>query len=96
MTTSLFPQRWGSFPLSIGLFMAPWGGHSIYPQGMSEYYSFLRNLVYRDMRHPYKFSRALGISYIITFAIDLSMGVMGYLMFGKDVFEEVNSVTTLI
>jgi len=48
------------------------------------------------MRHPYKFSRALGISYIITFAIDLSMGVMGYLMFGKDVFEEVNSLKALI
>jgi solute carrier family 32 (vesicular inhibitory amino acid transporter) len=77
MDTFFFPQHWGSFPLSIGLFMAPWGGHSIYPQ------------VYRDMRHPEKFSRALGVSYSITFAIDMSMGVLGYLMFGKDVFEEV-------
>jgi vesicular inhibitory amino acid transporter len=41
------------------------------------------------MRHPQKFSRALGISYGITFAIDLSMGIIGYLMFGKYVFEEV-------
>lgn len=45
--------------------------------------------VYRDMRHPEKFSRALGVSYGITFAIDMSMGVIGYLMFGKYVFEEV-------
>jgi vesicular inhibitory amino acid transporter len=42
------------------------------------------------MRHPYKFSAALGISYGITFAIDLSMGIMGYLMFGKSVLEEVS------
>jgi solute carrier family 32 (vesicular inhibitory amino acid transporter) len=41
------------------------------------------------MRHPYKFSRALGVSYGITFGIDLSMGIIGYLMFGKYVFEEV-------
>jgi len=34
MDTSFFPQHWGAFPLSIGLFMAPWGGHSIYPQGI--------------------------------------------------------------
>lgn len=43
------------------------------------------------MRHPEKFSRALGLSYGITFAIDVSMGVIGYLMFGKYVFEEVKS-----
>jgi solute carrier family 32 (vesicular inhibitory amino acid transporter) len=41
------------------------------------------------MRHPYKFSQALGVSYSITFAIDLSMGIIGYLMFGKYVLEEV-------
>jgi vesicular inhibitory amino acid transporter len=41
------------------------------------------------MRHPYKFSRALGVSYSITFLIDASMGVIGYLMFGKYVLEEV-------
>ena len=44
------------------------------------------------MRHPYKFSRALGVSYVITFAIDLSMGIIGYLMFGKHVLEEVTSI----
>jgi vesicular inhibitory amino acid transporter len=57
--------------------MAPWGGHSVYPQ------------VYRDMRHPDKFPHALGVSYGITFAVDTSMGVIGYLMFGKYVLEEV-------
>jgi hypothetical protein len=41
------------------------------------------------MRHPYKFSQALGVSYSITFMIDLSMGIIGYLMFGKYVLEEV-------
>jgi len=47
------------------------------------------------MRHPEKFSHALGISYSITFAIDASMGVIGYLMFGKYVFEEVISLSEL-
>jgi len=42
------------------------------------------------MRHPYKFSRALGVSYSITFLIDASMGIIGYLMFGKYVLEEVS------
>jgi hypothetical protein len=41
------------------------------------------------MRHPHKFSRALGVSYSITFAVDLSMGIIGYLMFGKYVLEEI-------
>ena len=67
--------------------MAPWGGHSVYPQGTILLYYL--HLVYRDMRHPYKFSRALGVSYGITFAVDLSMGIVGYLMFGKYVLEEV-------
>jgi len=50
----------------------------------------LTSQVYRDMRHPYKFSKALGVSYSITFLIDASMGVIGYLMFGKYVLEEVS------
>lgn len=41
------------------------------------------------MRHPHKFSRALGVSYSITFAVDVTMGIVGYLMFGRYVFEEV-------
>jgi len=87
MPTSLFPEHWGTFPLSIGLFMAPWGGHSIYPQGINV--PIALTVVYRDMRHPYKFSQALGVSYSITFAIDTAMGIVGYLMFGRQVLEEV-------
>ena len=41
------------------------------------------------MRHPYKFSHALEVSYGITFAVDLSMGIIGYLMFGEYVLQEV-------
>jgi len=89
MPTSLFPEHWGSFPLSIGLFMAPWGGHSIYPQGKPARILHLI-LVFRDMRHPQKFSKALGVSYSITFAIDITMGIVGYLMFGRKVLEEVS------
>ena len=45
--------------------------------------------VFRDMRHPHKFNHALTISYGITFCLDFGMGVVGYLMFGKYVSEEV-------
>lgn len=33
-----FPEDWRTVPLSFGLFMAPWGGHSIFPA------------IYKDMR----------------------------------------------
>jgi len=41
------------------------------------------------MRHPYKFGHALTISYAITICLDFGMGVVGYLMFGKYVSQEV-------
>jgi solute carrier family 32 (vesicular inhibitory amino acid transporter) len=29
--TYLFPSNWLTLPLSFGLLMSPWGGHSIFP-----------------------------------------------------------------
>ncbi|MDI1492429.1 MAG: hypothetical protein OHK93_003643 [Ramalina farinacea] len=40
---SLSPKRWSDLPLSFGLLMSPWGGHSVFPN------------IYRDMRHPQKY-----------------------------------------
>lgn len=75
--TSLFPTNWMSVPLAIGIFMAPWGGHAVFPN------------IYRDMRHPHKYENALSTIYKITFSVDLSMGVLGFLMFGQFVDNEV-------
>ncbi|KAK9449422.1 transmembrane amino acid transporter protein-domain-containing protein [Limtongia smithiae] len=71
MPSTLLPENWKTLPLSLGLLMAPWCGHSVFPN------------VYRDMRHPYKFSRCLNISYVFTFVVDASMGILGLLMFGN-------------
>lgn len=61
------------------LFTAPWGGHSIFPN------------LYRDMRHPYKYRKGVNVTYLFTFALDLSMAVVGLLMFGNNVRDSITS-----
>ena len=74
--TYLFPSHWTTVPLSFGLLMcewcsflrldkysllmavAPWGGHAIFPN------------IYRDMRHPHKYSKGVDITYIFTVRLD--------------------------
>ncbi|KAF2115136.1 transmembrane amino acid transporter protein-domain-containing protein [Lophiotrema nucula] len=75
----LFPANWLTVPLSFGLLMSPWGGHSVFPN------------IYRDMRHPYKYRRGVEITYIFTFIIDIGMACAGLLMFGNTVHDEVTS-----
>ena len=76
---SLFPTRWSDLPLSFGLLMSPWGGHSVFPN------------IYRDMRHPRKYTIALNYTYAFTYLLDLAVAVAGYLMFGQMVLDEVTS-----
>ena len=77
--TYAFPANWKTIPLSVGLFMAPWGGHSVFPA------------VYKDMRHPKKYTTALKYTYTATYGLDLAMAAIGYLMFGETVRDEVTS-----
>ncbi|KAF2841726.1 hypothetical protein M501DRAFT_1001004 [Patellaria atrata CBS 101060] len=77
--TYLFPEHWTTVPLSFGLLMAPWGGHSVFPN------------IYRDMRHPYKHHRGLRITYLFTFTLDTATAVVGLLMFGSHVRDEITS-----
>ena len=79
MITGLFPEHWSTLPLSFGLLMAPWGGHSVFPS------------IYRDMRHPQKYTKNLRYSFSFTFCIDLLMAVVGLFMFGSRIHEEVTS-----
>jgi solute carrier family 32 (vesicular inhibitory amino acid transporter) len=78
-TTYLFPQKWSTLPLSFGLLMSPWGGHSVFPS------------IYRDMRHPQKYEKSLRYTYSFTFGLDLTMAVVGLLMFGNYTRDEVTS-----
>ncbi|KAI7188920.1 vacuolar amino acid transporter-like protein 1 [Hortaea werneckii] len=82
--THLFPENWMTLPIAFGILMSPWGGHSVFPN------------IYRDMRHPYKYRRGVNITYTFTFSLDLFMAVVGYLMYGAGVKDEItrNVLTT--
>lgn len=43
------------------------------------------------MRHPYKYRKGVNITYSFTFILDLSMAVVGLLMFGDGVRDEITS-----
>ena len=57
--------------------MSPWGGHGVFPS------------IYRDMRHPFRYRTGVNITYVFTFLLILIMAVVGLLMFGDDVKDEV-------
>jgi len=78
-TTHLFPSNWATLPIAIGILMSPWGGHSVFPN------------IYRDMRHPYKYRKGVDVTYTFTFSLDLFMAVIGLLMFGDGVQDEITS-----
>lgn len=76
--TWLLPRHgWDSIGRTIGIFMAPWGGHAVFPN------------IYRDMRHPAKYVKAVNVVYQVTFLVDLSMGALGFAMFGAGVLDEI-------
>lgn len=77
MPTYLFPQSWWTVPLSFGLLMSPWGGHSVFPN------------IYKDMRHPKKYNKAVDITYGFTFFLDMALAVTGILMFGDGAADEI-------
>ncbi|KAK1083763.1 hypothetical protein LTR48_006025 [Friedmanniomyces endolithicus] len=83
-TTHLFPVNWMTLPVAIGILMSPWGGHSVFPN------------IYRDMRHPYKYRRGVNITYVFTFTLDVFMAIIGFLMYGDGVKDEItrNVLTT--
>ncbi|RQM06447.1 hypothetical protein DH86_00002293 [Scytalidium sp. 3C] len=77
--TYLFPANWLTLPLSFGLLMSPWGGHSVFPN------------LYRDMRHPQKFKKAVKVTFSFTYILDCTTAVVGILMFGEDVRDEITA-----
>ncbi|KAI5969441.1 hypothetical protein CANMA_001509 [Candida margitis] len=75
--TALLPANATSLLFSLGIFMMPWGGHPVFPE------------LYRDMRHPQKFSHASNISFLVTFMLDFAIGATGYLMYGLEVDDSI-------
>ncbi|XBW35645.1 hypothetical protein QEN19_001218 [Hanseniaspora menglaensis] len=75
--TSLWPKNYHDLCLSIGLLSACWGGHAIFPN--------LKN----DMRHPHAFKSCLKYTYLITSITDIGTAILGYLMFGESVDNEI-------
>lgn len=78
-TTSLFPNNWRTVPLSFGLIMSPWGGHGVFPN------------IYRDMRHPSKYGKSLWATYLFTYSLDCAMAIVGWVMFGEEVRDEITA-----
>ncbi|KAI0392583.1 transmembrane amino acid transporter [Xylariaceae sp. FL0594] len=77
--TYLFPANWLTLPLSFGLLMSPWGGHSVFPN------------IYRDMRHPHKYKKAVTYTFSFTLLVDASVAIVGLLMFGDGVRDEITA-----
>ncbi|KAL2003882.1 hypothetical protein VTN02DRAFT_1731 [Thermoascus thermophilus] len=59
--------------------MSPWGGHGVFPN------------IYRDMRHPHKYGKSLWVTYLFTCSLDCTMAVIGWLMFGDAVRDEITA-----
>ncbi|KAE8306650.1 transmembrane amino acid transporter protein-domain-containing protein [Aspergillus transmontanensis] len=80
-TTSLFPNNWRTVPLSFGLIMSPWGGHGVFPN------------IYRDMRHPSKYGKSfIYLTYYTQqYSLDCAMAIVGWVMFGDEVRDEVTA-----
>lgn len=84
MDTWFLPRQWFAVPLSIGIFMVPWGGHAVFPN------------IYRDMRRPKNYKNALATVYQLTFFCDFAFAVSGFLMFGRTITGEVTKNVLLI
>ncbi|KAJ4133697.1 hypothetical protein NW768_005285 [Fusarium equiseti] len=78
-TTYLFPENWLAVPLAYGLLASPWGAHSVFPS------------IYRDMRHPYKWGKAVNITFSFSYLVDTCLAVIGLLMFGDGIKDAITS-----
>ncbi|KAG0188777.1 hypothetical protein DFQ28_004385 [Apophysomyces sp. BC1034] len=75
--TELIPSDIANFPLSFGLMMAGFTGHSVFPA------------IYRDMKDPKEYNQMINITYVLTVFLYCTMAGAGYLMFGLDTMQEV-------
>jgi vesicular inhibitory amino acid transporter len=74
--TSIGPN-WSRLPLSFGLIMSGFSTHPIVPS------------IFKDMKNPAEFRKMLNWAYLAAAVIYLSMGLIGYIMFGNAVTDEI-------
>ncbi|CAG8768763.1 45411_t:CDS:2 [Gigaspora margarita] len=77
MKTNLWPDNWGTVPISFGLIMAGFTGHAVFPT------------VYRDMKRPDQYPKMVNITYELTTVVYFLMAACGYLMFGNETRQEI-------
>ncbi|KAF4120278.1 solute carrier family 32 (vesicular inhibitory amino acid transporter) [Geosmithia morbida] len=78
-TTYLLPSNWLALPLAYGLLASPWGAHSVFPS------------IYRDMRHPAKWGKAIKSTFSFTYLIDTCLAIVGIIMFGDGITGAITS-----
>lgn len=77
MVTNLFPTSFIRFCFSLGLFLAPWGGHATFPE------------IYSDQQRPNTFSSSMKTTFSFCYLINAMTGVAGFLMYGAGIDSEV-------
>ncbi|KNC96117.1 uncharacterized protein SPPG_08505 [Spizellomyces punctatus DAOM BR117] len=75
--TRIWPENWETVPLAIGLIMAGFCGHSVFPN------------IYRDMTEPEKYNNMLNVSYVVATIMYIFIAACGYLMFGDFTMPEI-------
>ncbi|KAI9471972.1 MAG: transmembrane amino acid transporter protein-domain-containing protein [Benjaminiella poitrasii] len=84
MDTEIIPSDLSHLPLSFGLIMSGFAGHAVFPS------------IYRNMENPKQYNQMVNITYQITVVTYLIMAVVGYLMFGQEVLQEITQNLVLI
>lgn len=84
MPTNLYPKSMLDFFFALGLYMAPWGGHATFPE------------IYKDQLEPKSYGFCMNVSFSFSYFMDLTTGILGFLMFGEMVDDEItkNILTT--
>jgi len=73
------PVTVNSFSTSLGTMFFAWGGSAMFPT------------IQVDMRHPHKFHQAVLIAYIILLILYLPVSIIGYIVYGSDVKDNILS-----
>ncbi|KAI8815895.1 transmembrane amino acid transporter protein-domain-containing protein [Fimicolochytrium jonesii] len=82
--TYLWPRSWEAVPLSFGLIMAGFAGHSVFAN------------IYRDMIEPTHYPKMLKRTYIIVTIVYLFIAGAGYAMFGDFTMPEITQNLPLV
>lgn len=77
METNFYPSSMLDFFFALGLYLAPWGGHATFPE------------IYKDQLYPQSYDQSMKYSFSFSYAVDMTTGVLGFLMFGETVDDEI-------